>query len=106
MSSNLEAIFSELEHLSEKTHLLALKTRTLVSNIDAETRHVKTHIANIKKILGPDVKMCSICDEQPPDTAVDKCFHVFCKNCAQKALRSRRCHICRGDVKSIFKIFI
>jgi len=52
---------------------------------------------------------CTICNENPKDTVITRCFHTFCAVCVKKKieLRSRKCPACgkpfaEQDVHSIF----
>jgi len=57
----LDEAFLEIQNLSEKTHALIKKSNHLIHTLDEETKLVKKHIDNIKKILGVEDKKCSIC---------------------------------------------
>ena len=104
----LDEAFAEIDKLSKKTHELICKSRELVATLDDETRLVKKHISKIKQILGFEEKQCPICCERNPNYCIDRCHHLFCRQCASRMLNvdPRQCFVCRQAVHAMFKVYV
>lgn len=50
---------------------------------------------------------CVVCNDNSPTHVVVPCFHMcLCQDCAPPVEKTGNCPICRGEIKSINKVFI
>lgn len=75
---------------------------------ELEEKHLSI-LESIAKNIGDSITQCSICIQNPCDTAVVPCGHkFFCYECINSYLKTyahRGCPICRGEMMFVTKIF-
>lgn len=50
---------------------------------------------------------CVVCTDKSPNYIIVPCFHLcLCQDCAPPIEKTGNCPICRGEIKSINKVFI
>ena len=55
----------------------------------------------------PALTTCNVCFSRPRTHVLTPCGHAgFCESCAGRAHSRNRCHVCRGRVLEIFKIYL
>ena len=102
LTENLHAKSVELnEHLTNLKQL----NETLIAT-SAGVLESLSNLVGTVAIREPRVT-CNVCYSRPPTHALSPCGHAgLCLNCAERAKTRNRCHVCRGRVVELLKIYI
>ena len=98
-------IIQEVRSLNDRYNKILGKSKKLMEAVDGHAEQIAEHLENIRRLLGIDNLICSICCKDRVSHCVDTCHHCFCQGCARRCMRDR-CMICRQPVTSVYKIFL
>lgn len=104
-----EALTKKLHEKSVELneHLTNLKTLNdkLVAN-SSKVLEALTNLVGTVAVASPQAS-CSLCYSRPPTHALVPCGHAsLCVNCAERVKSRNRCHVCRGRVIELLKIYL
>ena len=60
----------------------------------------------INDLQGKGSKLCTVCYTRERSHTILKCGHLFCSNCAERALARNKCFTCRQEIEGLFRVFI
>jgi len=89
------------------THLSSLKA--LNDELIAKSAKVLEGLTNLIGTVAVAVPSasCHVCYSRPPTHALVPCGHAsICINCAERVKSRNRCHVCRGRVSELLKIYL